>query len=101
MSISPLASAAPRADIFIRLLVGLVFLLEGIKKFLFPADRGVGRFSHIGIWRPEVMAPFVGVVEIVCDALLLVGLLTRLAAVPLLIDITVATAARTTSNAGR
>jgi uncharacterized membrane protein YphA (DoxX/SURF4 family) len=36
------------------------------------------------------MAPFVGVVEIVCGALLLIGLMTRLACVPLLIDICVA-----------
>lgn len=90
MSIASLASQVPGAAIFIRLLVGLVFLLEGIKKFLFAADWGVGRFTRIGIWRPEVMAPFVGGVEVMCGALLLAGLLTRLAAVPLLIDITVA-----------
>jgi uncharacterized membrane protein YphA (DoxX/SURF4 family) len=36
------------------------------------------------------MAPFVGVVEIVCGLLFIAGLLTRLAAVPLIVDITVA-----------
>ena len=51
---------------------------------------GAGRFARIGIPAPEVMGPFVGVVEIVCGALLVVGWLTRLAAVPLLVDITVA-----------
>jgi len=50
----------------------------------------VGRFVKIGIPWPQVMAPFVGVVEIVCGTLLLVGFLTRLATVPLLIDIAVA-----------
>jgi putative oxidoreductase len=39
---------------------------------------------------PEVMGPFVGTVEIICGALIFVGLLTRLAAIPLLIDISVA-----------
>ena len=40
---------APRATILIRLLVGAVFLSEGIQKFLFPATLGVGRFIKIGI----------------------------------------------------
>jgi len=90
MLLATLRLFAPRATIFIRLGVGLIFFLEGIKKFLFPAEWGVGRFAHIGIPYPGLMAPFVGVVEIVCGALILIGLLTRLAAVPLLIDISVA-----------
>lgn len=79
-----------KALLLVRILVGWVFLFEGIQKFLFPDALGVGRFVKIGIPWPQVMAPFVGVVEIVCGTLLLVGLLTRLAAIPLLIDICVA-----------
>jgi len=82
--------SAPRATILIRLLVGGVFLAEGIQKFLFPATLGVVRFTKIGIPAPQFFAPFVGVVEIVCGTLLIIGLLTRLAAIPLLIDISVA-----------
>ena len=74
----------------IRVLVGWVFLSEGIQKFLYPDALGVGRFVKIGIPWPQVMAPFVGVVEIICGALLLIGLMTRFATVPLLIDIGVA-----------
>ena len=85
-------SRAPAAVLLVRLLVGAVFLSEGIQKFLFPAALGVGRFTKIGIPAPEVMAPFVGVVEIVFGLLLIVGLLTRLATIPLLIDILVAIA---------
>ena len=81
---------ARRATILIRLLVGGVFLAEGIQKFLFPAALGVGRFIKIGIPAPQFFAPFVGVVEILCGALLIVGLFTRLAAIPLIIDISVA-----------
>jgi putative oxidoreductase len=81
---------AGREVILIRLIVGGVFLSEGIQKFLFPSDLGVGRFSKIGIPSPEVLAPFVGVCEIVCGALILIGLLTRLAAVPMIIDMLVA-----------
>jgi putative oxidoreductase len=84
------AGTASKAILLIRVLVGWVFLSEGIQKFLFPEALGVGRFTKIGIPSPQIMAPFVGVVEIVCGALLLVGLFTRLAAVPLLIDICVA-----------
>jgi len=74
----------------VRLLVGWVFLVEGILKFLWPDELGVGRFTSIGIPAPNVTAPFVGVVEILCGALVLAGLLTRLAALPLLINISVA-----------
>src|SRR6266699_4694534 len=84
------ANRAAKAVLLIRILVGWVFLSEGIQKFLFPDSLGVGRFVKIGIPWPQVMAPFVGVVEIVCGALLLVGLITRLAAIPLLIDIAIA-----------
>ncbi len=81
-----------RSIILIRILTGWVFLSEGIQKFLFPEAVGVGRFIHIGIPAPAFMAPFDGLVEIVCGALLLIGLFTRLATIPLLIDIAVAIA---------
>jgi uncharacterized membrane protein YphA (DoxX/SURF4 family) len=81
-----------RSNIVVRLLVGLVFVPEGLKKFLFPEQWGAGRFLRIGIPAPEAMAHFVGAVEVVFGLLLLVGLLTRLSAIPLLIDIAVAIA---------
>ena len=84
------ATHAPYSTVLIRLIVGGTFLSEGIQKFLFPDALGVGRFVKIGIPYPEVMAPFVGVFEIVCGALLIVGLLTRLAAIPMIINISVA-----------
>ncbi len=87
----PRTAAWPRrvsaAILLVRVLVGWVFLAEGIQKFLYPAALGVGRFAKIGIPRPEILAPFVGVVEIVCGVLVIAGLLTRLASIPLLIDI--------------
>jgi putative oxidoreductase len=78
------------AIILIRILVGSIFLSEGVQKFLFPDALGVGRFSSIGIPAAEFMAPFVGLVEIVCGLCILLGFFARLAAVPLLIDILVA-----------
>ncbi|WP_239014442.1 DoxX family protein [Archangium violaceum] len=87
-----LYSGAPPATLLIRVMVGAVFLSEGIQKFLFPGELGVGRFTKIGIPAPEVLAPFVGGVEIVGGTLLLLGLMTRLAAVPLIIDMLVAIA---------
>lgn len=85
-----LDTRAPREVLLIRLAVGVVFTAEGIQKFLYPDALGAGRFARIGIPAPEVMGPFVGVVETVCGALILLGLLTRLAAIPLIIDMTVA-----------
>ena len=77
-------------NILIRLLVGLVFLSEGIQKFLFPAADGAGRFAKLGIPHPQFFGPFVGATEIICGILLLIDLYTRLAAGPLLIVILVA-----------
>lgn len=85
-------SSAPKAVLLVRLLVGVVFLSEGIQKFLYPATLGVGRFAKIGIPFPQYSAPFVGGVECVCGVLVIVGLLTRLAAIPLLATISVALA---------
>lgn len=85
-----LSTTAPRSVILIRLMVGGVFLLEGVQKFLFPTELGAGRFERIGIPMPEVMGPFVGAVETVCGGLILIGLATRPAAVLLLITMSVA-----------
>jgi putative oxidoreductase len=87
-----LVTAAPRATVLIRALVGVVFASEGIQKFLYPDALGAGRFAKIGIPAPEVMGPFVGIVEVVGGLLVLVGLVTRLAVVPLIIDMLVAIA---------
>ena len=83
-------TTAPASVILIRIVVGWVFLSEGIQKFLYPAENGAGRFARIGIPSPDVMGPFVGVVEIVCGALILIGYLTRFATIPLIIDMLVA-----------
>src|SRR5438094_1603219 len=85
-----LATDAPAAVILIRLIVGGVFLSEGVQKFLFPDALGVGRFAKIGIPAPEIMAPFVGVSEIVCGVLFLLGLVTRFAAITMIINMLVA-----------
>jgi uncharacterized membrane protein YphA (DoxX/SURF4 family) len=79
-----------RAIFAVRLMVGCVFLSEGIQKFLFSESLGVGRFIKIGIPVPEIIAPFVGVIEIICGVLVLIGLITRLAAILLIIDMLVA-----------
>lgn len=78
-------TAAPAATVLVRFIVGPVFLSEGIQKYLYPDENGAGRFAKIGIPWPEVMGPFVGAVEIVCGTLLILGLLTRLASMPLIV----------------
>ena len=78
--------------LLLRLMVGWVFLSEGIQKFLYPAALGAGRFHRIGIPLPHFTGPFVGVVEIVCGALLIAGIATTFAVVALLVNISVAIA---------
>ena len=80
------------ATIIIRLMVGVVFLSEGIQKFLFAESLGAGRFANIGLPNPEFLGPFVGSFEILCGTLVLVGLLTRLATIPLICIMLVAMA---------
>lgn len=76
---------APAAVLLIRLMVGAVFLSEGMQKFLFSDAVGAGRFATIGIPMPHVSAPLVGCFEIACGTLVLLGACTRLAVVPLVI----------------
>jgi len=80
---------APTATVLLRLMAGSVFLWEGVLKFVLP-NQGVGRFTKIGIPFPEAMAYFVGGLEIVGGILLLTGFLTRLIAVPFIIEMLVA-----------
>jgi putative oxidoreductase len=85
-----IATDYPAAVVVIRLMVGAVFLSEGIQKFLYPSEVGAGRFARIGIPGPEIMGPLVGVTEITCGLLILAGFLTRLAAMPLIMVMLVA-----------
>ena len=68
-----------------RLIVGLVFLSEGIQKFLFPELVGEGRFEKIGFTNPEFLASFVAFFEITCGTLILIGIAVRISSIPLLI----------------
>ena len=87
-----LGTRAPDAVLLVRLAVATVFLSEGVQKFLFAASLGSGRFAKIGIPLPAVTGPFVGAVEIACGLLVLLGLLTRVAALLLVANMTVALA---------
>src|ERR1017187_8357479 len=73
-----------------RIIVGLVFLTEGIRKYLFPELLGTGRFMKFGFGNPAFWAYFTGSFEIVCGTLVLFGLFTRIASVPLFIIMAVA-----------
>jgi putative oxidoreductase len=83
-------TSAPAASALIRLMVGAVFLSEGIQKFLFPDQLDSGRFLTIGLPLPDILGPFVGIFEIVCGSLVLLGFLTRVAVIPLLVIMAVA-----------
>jgi putative oxidoreductase len=77
-------------NIIIRLMVGMVFLSEGIQKLIMPALNGTGRFIKIGIPHAAFFGPFVGITEIICSTLLIAGFFTRLVCIPLLIVILMA-----------
>jgi uncharacterized membrane protein YphA (DoxX/SURF4 family) len=76
--------------LFIRLTVGIIFLSEGLQKFIIPDVVGPGRFLAIGFAHPDFWAYFTAGFEVICGALVIAGLLTRLASIPLLIIMVVA-----------
>src|SRR5262245_10876546 len=80
---------APTATVLLRLMAGGVFLWEGMLKFVF-ANQGVGRFTKLGIPAPAMTANFIGGLEIVGGLLIIAGLLTRVIAVPFIIEMIVA-----------
>jgi len=84
-------AAGSASLLLIRLAVGLIFFSQGILKFTDP-NMGVARFMRIGFSHPNFTAHFVGSFEIVCGALVLLGLWTRLSSIPLLIVICTAIA---------
>jgi putative oxidoreductase len=88
-----LKTDSDKATILIRFIVGYVFMMEGIQKFVYSEQLGVGRFIKIGIPFPEIAAPLVGVCEIVFGSFILTGFLTRLATIPQIIIILTALAA--------
>jgi|SRR5579864_6489815 len=73
---------SPASILLIRLAVGLIFATQGELKYIDP-NMGVNRFARIGFPYPALTAHVVGAFEIVCGVLLLMGLLTRIAAIPL------------------
>jgi putative oxidoreductase len=79
-----------RTTIIIRILVGAVFLSEGIQKVLFPDLRGPGRFEGMGFPEPAFFPYFVAVFEIASGFLMLIGLLTRPAAIAMILNMLVA-----------
>lgn len=76
--------------ILVRLVVGLIFLTEGIQKFLFPELLGTGRFLKIGFSDPAFWSYFTGTFEVLCGMLIVLGLLVRLASIPPFIIMVVA-----------
>jgi uncharacterized membrane protein YphA (DoxX/SURF4 family) len=76
--------------LIVRLTVGLIFLSEGIQKFLYPEVLGSGRFAKLDINPPVFWASLTGAFEIICSLLIITGFITRLAVIPLLVIMAIA-----------
>ena len=79
------------APTLIRLTLGTEFILTGWGK-VHHLDKVVAYFQSLGIPHPQLQAPFVAGTELVCGSLILIGLLTRFAVVPLTVSMIVALA---------
>jgi putative oxidoreductase len=82
-------TSGPAATLLLRCMAGGVFLSEGILKFVYP-NQGVGRFTKLGFPFPDATATFVGSLEIVGGCLLIAGLLSRVIAIPFIVEMIVA-----------
>jgi uncharacterized membrane protein YphA (DoxX/SURF4 family) len=82
-------TTGPRSILYLRLMAGGVFFWEGLLKFVY-ANQGVGRFTKLGFPYPEFTATFVACFEIAGGLLMMSGLLTRLVALPFVIEMIVA-----------
>jgi uncharacterized membrane protein YphA (DoxX/SURF4 family) len=76
--------------ILVRLMIGAVFLSEGVQKFIFPEQRSTDQFETLGFAEAEIMAHYVGVFEVLAGILILIGLFTRAGALITLIITTTA-----------
>ena len=76
--------------ILIRIIVGLVFLVEGILKFAHPDELGAPHFAGIGLPFPHLLAPLVGGVEIAGGVAIMLDFFAGDAALVMLIVIVVA-----------
>src|SRR5258706_747129 len=72
-----------------RVTVGWIFVQSGWGK-LHSLDQVVKFFTDLGIPAPQIQAPFAAGTEFVCGSLVLLGLATRVAALPLMAVMTVA-----------
>src|SRR5512135_3292576 len=79
----------PASTLLLRLMAGGVFLWEGVLKFVYT-NQGIGRFTKLGMPFPHFTAGFVACLEIFGGLLLISGLMTRLIAIPFLIEMVVA-----------
>ena len=79
----------PKATLILRLMAGSVFLWEGILKYVYP-NQGIGRFTKLGFSMPGFTADFVACVEIIGGICLIVGWMTRPAAIAFIIEMIVA-----------
>jgi putative oxidoreductase len=89
--VRPGADPSAPAAFLIRAPVAAVFITSGILKFLYE-NQGVARFTKLGLPAPAELAHFVGAVEIVCGCMIALGLFTRLATIPVVIDMLAAIA---------
>ncbi|HEX6535257.1 MAG TPA: DoxX family protein [Gemmatimonadaceae bacterium] len=90
MTVTPLTPNASRVQLgiaLLRLVLGVVFLAHGIQKlFVFGHGGVTAAFAQMGVPSPELMATLATAIELLCGIALIVGIVTRYAAVLLAIE---------------
>ncbi len=90
LGLAPIARLAPLAPLVVRVIVGVIMAAHGLQKLQAgPANFGQG-LANLGVPLPVFMAYVVTLSELIGGILLIIGLLSRLAALILTIDLVAA-----------
>src|SRR5215210_6905429 len=92
LSLSPVARLAGLAPLVVRVIVGVIMFAHGLQKLtqMGPGNFGEQALAGLGVPLPVLMGYLVTFVEVIGGFLLIIGLLSRLAALLLTIDLVVA-----------
>ncbi len=82
-----LSTEPQKTTLLIRFMVGFYFLVGGVLKLSYPELQETGFFQNLGFISAGAMVSVIYTFEIICGIMIMAGLFTRIAVIPLLLTI--------------